>query len=48
VDREPGGVEGLEELDERLAHPLRVRQPGHRVASCVTQLTSRKSSVGHA
>ena len=31
VDREPGGVEGLEELDERLAHPLRVRQPRHRV-----------------
>ena len=31
VEREAGGVEGLEELDERLAHPLRVRRPGHRV-----------------
>ncbi len=34
MDGQAGGVEGLEELDERLAHPLGVGESGDRVARC--------------
>ena len=51
VQGEPGGVEGLEELDERLAHPLRVRQPRHRVdrlerVALVPPVALRRARVG--
>ena len=46
VQGEAGGVEGLEELDERLPHPLRVRQPGHRVTGRLSVPVTSNARVG--